>query len=138
MLLQTISYGDAAHTSVVYFTSMASRSAKRHPVGSSGSGNFPPESDTGMFGGNSNWRGPIWMPVNLLILRAVINHYSYYGDNFKIECPTGSGRLMNLYLVAEEISRRLARHFVNPHLSYRALNPGTVASIYTHRVRGRL
>ena len=52
---------------------------------------LPGESDTGMFGGNSNWRGPIWMPVNALIIRALLQYHSYYGDNFKIECPTGSG-----------------------------------------------
>jgi hypothetical protein len=55
----------------------------------------PGESNTGMFGGNSNWRGPIWMPVNAMIIRALLNYYLYYGDAFRIECPTGSGRLMN-------------------------------------------
>ena len=68
---------------------------------------LPAESDTGMFGGNSNWRGPIWMPVNGLIIRALLQYYSYYGNDFKVECPTGSGILMNLYQVAEEIARRL-------------------------------
>ena len=61
---------------------------------------LPAESNTGMFGGNSNWRGPVWMPVNALIIRALLNFYLYYGDNFKIECPTGSGKLMNLFEVA--------------------------------------
>ena len=61
---------------------------------------LPAESDTGMFGGNSNWRGPIWMPVNALLIRALLQFYLYYGDNFKIECPTGSGKLMNLFEVA--------------------------------------
>jgi hypothetical protein len=61
---------------------------------------LPAESDTGMFGGNSNWRGPIWMPVNAMIIRALLNFYLYYGDNFKIECPTGSGKMMNLFEVA--------------------------------------
>ena len=75
-------------------------------------GYLPAESDTGMFGGNSNWRGPIWMPVNGLILRALLQYYSYYGDDFKIECPTGSGRLMTLYQVAEELARRLTRIFL--------------------------
>ena len=65
---------------------------------------LPAESDSGMFGGNSNWRGPIWMPVNALLLRALLNFYLYYGDTFKIECPTGSGRLMNLFEVAQEIA----------------------------------
>ena len=54
---------------------------------------LPAESDTGMFGGNSNWRGPVWMPVNALLIRALLSFYLYYGDNFKIECPTGSGKL---------------------------------------------
>ena len=73
---------------------------------------LPAESDTGMFGGNSNWRGPIWMPVNALIIRALLQYYSYYGNDFTVECPTGSGRQMNLYQVAEEISRRLANIFL--------------------------
>ena len=58
---------------------------------------LPAESDTGMFGGNSNWRGLIWMPVNAVLIRAILLFYLYYGDNFKIECPTGSGKLMNLF-----------------------------------------
>src|SRR5262249_8957731 len=73
---------------------------------------LPAESDTGMFGGNSNWRGPIWMPVNALIMRALISYYLYYGDDFKIECPTGSGQMMTLYQVAEELSRRLTNIFL--------------------------
>jgi len=72
---------------------------------------LPAESNTGMFGGNSNWRGPIWMPVNAIILRALLNFYLYYGDNFKIECPTGSGKMMNLFEVSKEISDRLTRIF---------------------------
>jgi hypothetical protein len=72
----------------------------------------PGESDTGMFGGNSNWRGPIWMPVNALIIRALLQYYAYYGNDFTVECPTGSGRKMNLYQVAEEISRRLTCLFL--------------------------
>jgi hypothetical protein len=73
---------------------------------------LPAESDTGMFGGNSNWRGPIWMPVNALIIRSLLAYYSYYGDDFTVECPTGSGKKMNLYQVAEEISRRLSNMFL--------------------------
>jgi hypothetical protein len=65
-----------------------------------------------MFGGNSNWRGPIWFPVNALLIRALLSFYLYYGNNFKIECPTGSGRLMNLFEVAKEISDRLTRIFL--------------------------
>jgi hypothetical protein len=72
----------------------------------------PAESDTGMFGGNSNWRGPIWMPVNALLIRGLLSFYLYYGDNFKVECPTGSGRLMNLFEVAREIANRLTRIFL--------------------------
>ena len=63
---------------------------------------LPAESDTGMFGGNSNWRGPVWFPINTLIIRALQNFYLYYGDNFKIECPTGSGNMMNLFEVSKE------------------------------------
>jgi hypothetical protein len=73
---------------------------------------LPAESNTGMFGGNSNWRGPIWMPVNAVIIRALLQYYLYYGDNFTIECPTGSGRMMNLFEVAKEISDRLAGIFL--------------------------
>ena len=73
---------------------------------------LPAESDTGMFGGNSNWRGPIWMPVNALIIHALLHYYAYYGDNFKIECPTGSGNLMNLFEVTHEIANRLTRIFL--------------------------
>src|SRR3974377_880262 len=61
---------------------------------------LPGESDTGMFGGNSNWRGPIWMPVNALIIRALIQYYLFYGDGFRVECPSGSGRMMNLFEVS--------------------------------------
>ena len=73
---------------------------------------LPAESNTGMFGGNSNWRGPIWMPVNAMLIRALLNFYLYYGDNFKIECPTGSGQMMNLFEVAREIADRLSRIFL--------------------------
>ena len=73
---------------------------------------LPAESDTGMFGGNSNWRGPIWMPVNALIIRALLNYYAYYGNDFTVEFPTNSGRRLNLYEVAEEIAGRLVQIFV--------------------------
>ncbi len=73
---------------------------------------LPAESDTAMFGGNSNWRGPIWMPVNALIIRALLQYHMYYGPEFTVECPTGSGRQMNLFQVAEEIGRRLASIFL--------------------------
>ena len=73
---------------------------------------LPGESNSGMFGGNSNWRGPVWMPVNVLIIRALLQFYAYYGDDFTIECPTGSGRQMTLFEVAEELAGRLASIFL--------------------------
>jgi hypothetical protein len=73
---------------------------------------LPAESDSGMFGGNSNWRGPIWMPVNVLIIRALLQYFQYYGSDFRVECPTGSGNLMNLYEVAQELGRRLSQIFL--------------------------
>jgi hypothetical protein len=73
---------------------------------------LPAESDSGMFGGNSNWRGPIWFPVNTLIIRALLQYYTFLGDDFTVECPAGSGRKMNLFEVAQEISRRLSSIFL--------------------------
>jgi hypothetical protein len=73
---------------------------------------LPAESDSGMFGGNSNWRGPVWMPINALLIRALLSFYLYYGDNFKVECPTGSGHWMTLFEVAREIATRLSRIFL--------------------------
>jgi hypothetical protein len=73
---------------------------------------LPAESNTGMFGGNSNWRGPIWMPVNVLLIRGLLNLYQFYGDEFRVECPTGSGKYMTLFEVAQEISRRLSSIFL--------------------------
>ncbi len=67
----------------------------------------PGESNTATFGGNSNWRGPVWFPVNYLLIEALKRYHHFYGDNFTIECPTGSGVMMNLHEVAEEIERRL-------------------------------
>jgi hypothetical protein len=86
---------------------------------------LPAESDTGMFGGNSNWRGPIWMPVNALLIRALLSYYLYYGDDFKIECPTGSGNLMNLFDVAREIANRLTRIFLRDESGRRPVYGGT-------------
>jgi hypothetical protein len=90
-------------------------------------GYLPAESDTGMFGGNSNWRGPVWMPVNALIVRALMHYYAYYGDNFKIECPTGSGRLMNLFEVARDIANRLISIFLRDGDGRRPVYGGTEA-----------
>jgi len=86
---------------------------------------LPAESDTGMFGGNSNWRGPIWMPVNALLIRALLTYYLYYGDTFKVECPTGSGKLMNLFEVAREIAQRLERIFLRDKSGRRPVYGGT-------------
>jgi hypothetical protein len=86
---------------------------------------LPAESNTGMFGGNSNWRGPVWMPVNTLIVRALLNLYSFYGDEFKVECPTRSGRFMTLFEVAHEISRRLAGTFLRDASGRRPVYGGT-------------
>jgi Mannosylglycerate hydrolase MGH1-like glycoside hydrolase domain len=72
---------------------------------------LPAESDTGLFGGNSNWRGPIWMPVNALIIRGLIQLYAFYGDDFRVECPTGSGRFLTLYEVAHDLVNRLVGIF---------------------------
>jgi hypothetical protein len=72
----------------------------------------PAESSTGLFGGNSNWRGPIWMPVNLLLIQSLRKMYSYYGDELKVECPVGSGRMLTLWEVAHEIVTRLAKIFL--------------------------
>jgi hypothetical protein len=85
---------------------------------------LPAESDTGMFGGNSNWRGPLWMPVNALIIRALLQYYAYYGDEFTVECPTGSGRRMTLYQVAEEIGRRLSNIFLQDSTGRRPVYGG--------------
>ncbi len=85
---------------------------------------LPAESDTGMFGGNSNWRGPIWMPVNVLLIRALLQYYLYYGDNFKIECPTGSGNSINLFEVAREIASRLTRIFLRDETGRRPVFGG--------------
>jgi hypothetical protein len=90
-----------------------------------GVGYLPAESDSGMFGGNSNWRGPIWMPVNGLIIRALLQYYAYYGDQFTVECPTGSGRHMTLYQIAEEIARRNSSIFLRDSQGQRAVYGGT-------------
>jgi hypothetical protein len=73
---------------------------------------LPAESESGLFGGNSNWRGPIWMPVNYLVIESLQKFHHYYGDDFKVECPTGSGRYLTLLEIADELSRRLCRLFL--------------------------
>jgi len=86
---------------------------------------LPAESNTGMFGGNSNWRGPVWMPVNILLIRSLQQFYLYYGDNFKIECPTGSGNLMNLFEVSKELSNRLTKIYTRDKNGHRPVYGGT-------------
>src|ERR1044072_5965706 len=86
---------------------------------------LPAESDTAMFGGNSNWRGPVWMPVNALIVRALMNLYTFYGDEFKVQCPTGSGRYMTLFEVAQELARRLTGTFLRDADGQRPVYSGT-------------
>lgn len=86
---------------------------------------LPAESNTAMFGGNSNWRGPVWMPVNVLILRALLNLFTFYGEDFKVQCPTGSGRSMTLFEVAEELARRLAATFLRDADGRRPVYGGT-------------
>ena len=86
---------------------------------------LPAESNTGMFGGNSNWRGPIWMPVNGLIIRGLLLMYPFYGDDFKVECPTGSGNFMTLFEVAKEISGRLSKIFLRDENGRRPVYGGT-------------
>jgi hypothetical protein len=85
---------------------------------------LPAESDTGMFGGNSNWRGPVWMPVNALLVRGLFNLYQFYGDDFKVECPTGSGQYKNLFEVAQEIARRLKSTFLRDEKGNRPVYGG--------------
>jgi mannosylglycerate hydrolase MGH1-like protein len=84
-----------------------------------GVGYLPAESDSGMFGGNSNWRGPVWVPVNGLLVRSLVNLYAYYGDEFRVECPTRSGNFLTLYEVAREITNRLVRMYLRDEQGHR-------------------
>jgi hypothetical protein len=86
---------------------------------------LPAESDTGMFGGNSNWRGPVWFPINLLIIRALLQYYLYYGDDFRIDCPTGSGNSLTLFEVARNLSDRLCGIFLRDKDGRRPVYGGT-------------
>ena len=81
----------------------------------------PGDSDSGMFGGNSNWRGPVWMPINVMLIRALLHLYLFFGDSFTVECPTGSGRQMHLFEVAREISRRLVGAFLRDANGHRPI-----------------
>src|SRR5579883_1881548 len=84
----------------------------------------PAESRSGLFGGNSNWRGPIWFPVNYLLIESLQKFYHYYGDDFKVECPTDSGRYLTLKEVADELSQRLIRLFLRDSSGRRPFNSG--------------
>jgi hypothetical protein len=86
---------------------------------------LPAESNTGLFGGNSNWRGPIWLSVNALIVRALLQYYLYYGDDFKVECPTGSGNMMTLFEVSQDLSKRLSKIFLRDSNGRRPVYGGT-------------
>jgi hypothetical protein len=84
----------------------------------------PAESSTGLFGGNSNWRGPIWFPVNYLIIESLQKFHHFFGDDYKVECPTGSGQMMSLWDVAAELSRRLTRIFLRDETGRRPVYGG--------------
>jgi hypothetical protein len=107
-----------------------SRYHAEHPYVFSASGQeyrveyVPGDSDSGMFGGNSNWRGPIWMPMQLMLIRALVNQYAHLGNTFTVECPVGSGRQMNLLEVSEELARRLSRLFLRDHEGRRPAHGG--------------
>ena len=85
----------------------------------------PAESSTGLFGGNSNWRGPVWFPVNYLIIEALQKFHYYFGDDLKVECPTGSGQVMSLWDVGSELSRRLTRIFLRGADGHRPVYGGS-------------
>jgi hypothetical protein len=84
----------------------------------------PAESTSGLFGGNSNWRGPVWFPINYLLIEALQKFDYFYGESFKVECPTGSGRMLTLWQVATELSQRLIRIFTRDELGRRAVFGG--------------
>jgi hypothetical protein len=86
---------------------------------------LPAESDSRMFGGNSNWRGPVWFPVNALIIRALLEFYRFYGDELRVECPTGSGKMMTLFEVAQDLCRRQTSIFLRDRDGRRPVYGGT-------------
>jgi hypothetical protein len=103
---------------------------KDHPVSMDVNGQtysvsyIPGDSDSGLFGGNSNWRGPIWLAVNFLLIESLLRFYMFYGNTFKVECPTGSGEYMHLGHVAEEIQHRLQHLMAENEKGRRAMNDG--------------
>jgi hypothetical protein len=83
---------------------------------------WPAESRTGLFGGNSNWRGPVWFPINYLLIESIQKFHHYYGDDFLVECPTGSGHYLTLQAIAAELSRRLISLFTRDAAGRRPFN----------------
>src|SRR5262249_41994002 len=86
-----------------------------------GVGYVPGESTSNLFGGNSNWRGPIWMPVNFLLIESLRRFHRYYGDDFTVECPTNSGQFLTINQVADELTRRLTSIFLSDDSGHRPL-----------------
>jgi len=82
----------------------------------------PGESSSGLFGGNSNWRGPVWFPVNFLLVESLQKFHHYLGDDYKVECPTGSGQFLTLWEVAQELSQRLSRLFLRDEMGRRPVH----------------
>jgi len=91
----------------------------------------PAESSSGLFGGNSNWRGPIWFPVNYLLIEALQKFHHFYGDTLKVACPAGAGPMLDLWSVAGELSRRLTRIFLRDEDGRRPVYGGTRSSSAT-------
>ena len=85
----------------------------------------PAEAHSGLFSGNSNWRGPVWFPVNFLLIESLQKFHYFLGDSYKVECPTGSGKLANLWQVAGELSQRLMRIFTRDSAGRRPVYGGT-------------
>lgn len=111
--IRSVSRWHAAHPYVIEV------SGREYRVGYS-----PAGSDTGMYGGHSNWRGPVWFPINVMLIRALLNLHVFFGDGFTVECPTSSGRQMTLYQVAREISDRLTGTFLRDDDGHRPVHGG--------------
>ena len=97
----------------------------------------PAESQTSLFGGNSNWRGPVWFPINYLLIESLQQFHHYYGDDFKVECPTGSGQLMNLSEIANELSNRLIKLWTRNEKGERAFEGASGGALSGPRDRHR-
>jgi hypothetical protein len=112
--IRALSRHHADHPYIFYTNGMASRVDYE-----------PAESTNGLFGGNSNWRGPIWFPVNFLLIESLQKFHHYLGDDFKVECPTGSGKMLTLWEVAAELSQRLAGIFLRDSTGQRPVYGGS-------------